>query len=81
MIYYKLRKLEQHKRDIQSLIIAAYQSSAEPEIVMYRVNELNHDLRKINKEIEEEKVFIVFKYGLAGFILFSLGLTIYFLTL
>jgi len=77
MIYYKLRKLEQHKRDIQSLIIAAYESSAEPEIVMHRVNELNCDLRRINKEINEEQVFIVFKWGIAGFLICSLCIIIY----
>jgi len=72
MIYRKLRKLEQQKRDIQSLIIAAYQSNADPEIVMFRVNDLQWDMDIIDKEIEEEKIFLGFKWGLAIFVVFSL---------
>ncbi len=48
MIYRKLRKLEEQKRDIQSLIIAAYQSGADPEVVMIRVSDLQTDLESVN---------------------------------
>jgi hypothetical protein len=77
MIYRKLRKLEQQKRDIQSLIIAAYQSNADPEIVMFRVNDLQWDMDIIDKEIEEEKIFLGFKWGLALFLFASVSLVIY----
>ena len=58
MIYYKLKKLQQHKRDIQSLINAAYQSKADPDVVMIRVNDLQWDLDIVEKEIEDERIFI-----------------------
>jgi hypothetical protein len=77
MIYRKLRKLEQQKRDIQSLIIAAYQSNADPDVVMIRVSDLQWDMDIIEREIEEEKVFIGFKWGLAVFVLSSISLVIY----
>jgi hypothetical protein len=77
MIYRKLRKLEQQKRDIQSLIIAAYQSNADPDVVMIRVSDLQWDMDIIEREIEEEKVFIGFKWGLAIFVLSSVSLVIY----
>jgi hypothetical protein len=77
MIYRKLRKLEQQKRDIQSLIIAAYQSNADPDVVMIRVSDLQWDMDIIEREIEEEKVFIGFKWGLAVFVLSSISLIIY----
>jgi hypothetical protein len=77
MIYRKLRKLEQQKRDIQSLIIAAYQSNADPDVVMIRVSDLQWDMDIIEREIEEEKVFIGFKWGLAVFVLSSVSLVIY----
>jgi len=72
MIYRKLRKLEQQKRDIQSLIIAAYESSADADVVMIRVSDLQWDMDIIDKEIEEEKIFLGFKWGLAIFVVFSL---------
>ena len=68
MIYRKLKKLEQHKRDIQSLINAAYHSKADPDVVLIRVNDLQWDLDIVEREIEEEKIFIGFKWGLAIFI-------------
>jgi len=77
MIYYKLKKLEQHRRDIQSLINAAYNSNADPDVVMIRVNDLQWDLDIVEKEIEEERVFIGFKWGLAVFIAASMSLIIY----
>lgn len=77
MIYYKLKKLEQHRRDIQSLINAAYNSNADPDVVMIRVNDLQWDLDIVEKEIEEERVFIGFKWGLAVFIVASMSLIIY----
>jgi hypothetical protein len=77
MIYRKLRKLEQQKRDIQSLIIAAYESSADADVVMIRVSDLQWDMDIIDKEIEEEKVFIGFKWGLTIFVLSSVSLVIY----
>lgn len=77
MIYYKLKKLEQHRRDIQSLINAAYNSNADPDVVMIRVNDLQWDLDIVEKEIEEERVFIGFKWGLAIFITASMSLIIY----
>jgi hypothetical protein len=77
MIYRKLNKLEHQKRDIISLIDAAYNSSADPEIVMFRVNDLQWDLDVIEKEIEEERMFIGFKWGLALFIASSMSLIIY----
>lgn len=77
MIYYKLKKLEQHRRDIQSLINAAYNSNADPDVVMIRVNDLQWDLDIVEKEIEEERMFIGFKWGLAVFIAASMSLIIY----
>lgn len=77
MIYYKLKKLEQHRRDIQSLINAAYNSNADPDVVMVRVNDLQWDLDIVEKEIEEERMFIGFKWGLAVFIAASMSLIIY----
>jgi hypothetical protein len=77
MIYRKLRKLEEQKRDIQSLIIAAYQSGADPEIVMFRVNDLQWDIDILDREIEEEKIFLGFKWGLALFLFASVSLVIY----
>jgi len=77
MIYSKLRKLEQHKRDIQSLIIAAYQSSADPEVVVYRVSELQMDLNDVNDEIQMEEIFVRLKWGLALFLIASGLLIIY----
>jgi hypothetical protein len=77
MIYRKLRKLEQQKRDIQSLIIAAYQSNADADVVMIRVSDLQWDMDIIEREIEEEKVFIGFKWGLTIFVLSSVSLVIY----
>jgi hypothetical protein len=76
MIYRKLRKLEQQKRDIQSLIIAAYQSSADPEIVVYRVNELSIDLDTVDEEIKMEEVFVRLKQGLVFFVASALLLLI-----
>jgi len=77
MIYRKLRKLEEQKRDIQSLIIAAYQSSADPEIIVFRLNDLQWDLGIVEKSIEEERIMIPLKWGLATFIVFSIGIIIY----
>ena len=76
MIYRTLRKLEQQKRDIQSLIIAAYQSGADPEIVMIRISDLQWDIDIVDREIEEEKIFLGFKLGLAIFICSMVGLII-----
>lgn len=76
MIYRTLRKLEQQKRDIQSLIIAAYQSGADPEIVMIRINDLQWDMDIVDREIEEEKIFLGFKLGLVIFICSMVGLII-----
>jgi hypothetical protein len=81
MIYRELNKLQQQKRDIQSLINAAYYSSADPEIVMIRVNDLQWDLDIVEKDIEDERMLIPFKWGLAAFIVASMGLIIYGLTL
>ena len=67
MIYGKLRKLEQQKRDIQSLIIAAYQSGADPEVVMIRVSDLQTDLESVNDEIQMEETFVRLKQGLVFF--------------
>ena len=77
MIYRKLRQLEKQKMDIYSLINAAYQSSADPEIVLIRVSDLQWDLDIVEKEIEEEKMLIPFKLMLAGFVVFSIGLIVY----
>ena len=76
MIYRTLRKLEQQKRDIQSLIIAAYQSSADPDVVMVRVSDLQWDMDILDREIEEEKIFLGFKWGLAIFLASMVGLII-----
>jgi len=76
MIYGKLKKLEAQKRDIQSLIIAAYQSSADPEVVVYRVSELQMDLNDVNDEIQMEEIFVRLKQGLAFFVVASLILII-----
>jgi hypothetical protein len=76
MIYRKLHKLQQHKRDIQSLIIAAYQSGADPDVVMVRVSDLQWDMDILDKEIEEEKIFLGFKWGLAVFLASIVGLII-----
>ena len=77
MIYRKLKKLQKHRRDIISLIDAAYNSSADPEIVMFTVNDLQWDLDIVEKAIEEERMMIPFKWGLAAFIVCSMGLIIY----
>ena len=76
MIYRKLRKLEQHKRDLQSLINAAYQSGADPDVVMIRVSDLQWDMDILDREIEEEKIFLGFKWSLAIFLASMLGLII-----
>ena len=76
MIYRTLRKLEQQKRDLQSLIIAAYQSGADPDVVMVRVSDLEWDMDILNREIEEEKIFLGFKWGLAIFLASMVGLII-----
>jgi hypothetical protein len=76
MIYRKLRKLQEQKRDIQSLIIAAYQSGADPDVVMIRVSDLQWDMDILDKEIEEEKIFLGFKWGLAIFLASMVGLII-----
>jgi hypothetical protein len=76
MIYRTLRKLEQQKRDIQSLIIAAYQSGADPDVVMVRVSDLQWDMDILDREIEEEKIFLGFKWGLAIFLASMVGLII-----
>ena len=67
MIYRKLKKLEEQKRDIQSLIIAAYQSGADPEVVMIRVSDLQTDLESVNEEIQMEETFVRLKQGLVFF--------------
>ena len=77
MIYRELNKLQQHRRDIISLIDAAYNSSADPDIVMFTVNDLQWDLDIVEKAIEEERMMIPFKWGLAAFIVCSMGLIIY----
>jgi hypothetical protein len=77
MIYRKLRKLQEQKRDIQSLIIAAYQSGADPDVVMIRVSDLQWDMDILDKEIEEEKIFLGFKWGLAIFLASMVGLIIF----
>jgi hypothetical protein len=76
MIYRKLRKLQEQKRDIQSLIIAAYQSNADPDVVVYRVSELQMDLNDVNDEIQIEEIFVRLKQGLAFFVVASLILII-----
>jgi hypothetical protein len=67
MIYGKLRKLEEQKRDIQSLIIAAYQSGADADVVMIRVSDLQIDLESVNEEIQMEETFVRLKQGLVFF--------------
>lgn len=67
MIYRKLKKLEEQKRDIQSLIIAAYQSGADPDVVMIRVSDLQADLESVNDEIQMEEIFVRLKQGLVFF--------------
>jgi len=76
MIYRILRKLQEQKRDIQSLIIAAYQSGADADVVMIRVSDLQWDMDILDKEIEEEKIFLGFKWGLAIFLASMVGLII-----
>lgn len=77
MIYRELKKLQKHRRDIISLIDAAYNSNADPEIVMFTVNDLQWDLDIVEKEIEEERMMIPFKWGLATFLVCSMSLIIY----
>jgi len=67
MIYRKLKKLEEQKRDIQSLIIAAYQSGADADVVMIRVSDLQMDLESVNEEIQMEETFVRLKQGLVFF--------------
>jgi hypothetical protein len=69
MIYRKLKQLEEHKRDLQSLIIAAYQSGADPEVVIIRVSDLQTDLVSVNEEIQMEETFVRLKQGLVFFAL------------
>jgi hypothetical protein len=76
MIYRKLRKLEQQERDIQSLIIAAYQSGADPDVVMIRVSDLQTDLESVNEEIQMEETFVRLKQGLVFFVASALLLLI-----
>lgn len=76
MIYRKLRKLEQQERDIKSLIIAAYQSGADPEVVMIRVSDLQHDLIDLEHEVELEKTFVRLKESLALLALFTIVMVI-----
>lgn len=76
MIYRKLKKLEGHKRDLQSLIIAAYQSGADPDVVMIRVSDLTYDLYELERKIELEKNMLKFKELLALFFGFCLLLII-----
>jgi hypothetical protein len=76
MIYRKLRKLQEQKRDIQSLIIAAYQSGADPEVVMIRVSDLQADLKFVDEEIQMEEVFVRLKQGLVFFLVSALLLLI-----
>jgi hypothetical protein len=76
MIYGKLRKLEEQKRDIQSLIIAAYQSGADPDVVMIRVSDLQTDLESVNEEIQMEETFVRLKQGLVFFVASALLLLI-----
>lgn len=68
MIYRKLKKLEEQKRDVQSLIIAAYQSGADPDVVMIRVSDLQTDLESVNEEIQMEQTFVRLKQGLVFFV-------------
>jgi hypothetical protein len=68
MIYGKLRKLQEQKRDIQSLIIAAYQSGADADVVMIRVSDLQTDLESVNEEIQMEETFVRLKQGLVFFV-------------
>ena len=56
MIYRRLNKLQEQQRNIISLINAAYDSSADPEIIMFRVNDLQQDLNTVEKSIEEERI-------------------------
>lgn len=77
MIYREINKLQKHRRDIISLIDAAYRSSADSEIVMIRVNDLQWDLDIVEKAIEEERVMIPLKWGIAAFIIYSIGLLSY----
>jgi hypothetical protein len=76
MIYRKLRKLEQQERDIQSLIIAAYQSGADPDVVMIRVSDLQTDLESVNEEMQMEETFVRLKQGLVFFVASALLLLI-----
>ena len=77
MIYRRLNKLQEQQRNIISLINAAYDSSADPEIIMFRVNDLQWDLNTVEKSIEQERIMIPLKWGLAAFIVGSMGLIIY----
>lgn len=77
MIYREINKLQRHRRDIISLIDAAYNSNADPDIVMMTVHDLQWDLDIVEKEIEEERIMIPFKWGLATFLVCSMGLIIY----
>ena len=76
MIYRKLTKLEQQETDIQSLIIAGYQSGADPEVVMIRVSDLQHDLIELEHEVELEKTFVRLKESLALLALFTIVMVI-----
>ena len=77
MIYRRLNKLQEQQRNIISLINAAYDSSADPEIIMFRVNDLQWDLNTVEKSIEQERIMIPLKWGLAAFIVASICLIIY----
>ena len=77
MIYRKLRKLEQQKRDLQSLIIAAYQSGADPDVVMIRVSDLQHDLLELEYEIQMEEIFVNLKWGITIFCIATISFIIY----
>jgi hypothetical protein len=76
MIYKKLNKLKKAKADTLSLISAAYYSGADPDIVMIRVNDLQHDVTVLDEEIQMEEIFVRLKWGLVCFGIGSLALII-----
>jgi hypothetical protein len=71
MLYKKLNKLYELKTKLYESLELAENSGADPEIISMRINDLECDIDKVNKEIEfEEKmrpfVYLIWIFALIG---------------
>ena len=77
MIFKKLSKLYDLRTRLYTRLERAKNSGADPDVITIRVNDLECDIAKVNKEIEFEKTLKPFIYiiwifiGIALFMLFS----------